>query len=133
MNRYEVQDVMSERLSAMLKDLPQEEAMKALEELADEIMHIRCGVMMVDEMKKVKTAAFSNSTTYQPLNDGRAILISPFGYKVVSAERVGPQQRMTMVIEECTESERWDHEDYYKEPKIPHMQRGGLKKRTGKR
>jgi len=120
----ETEKVLQERLEALVKDLPPAECDKLLVEMAEYVMMAKYGIVMSDSIKKMTVRPHSNTTTIQSFNDGKAVLISPKGYEIVSEENVGSNGCYRVTMRENKRSSFEDSPD--RKRNIPHLERGGF-------
>jgi len=106
MNRFEIQEVLSERVAKLFEGLDVEECRKALEELIDDYILGTAGFTVMSEVRKVKLASGGKAVSFQPLANGRAMLISAYGFKVKSQSEC-KCGRAFLVLDELTQD---DHE-----------------------
>lgn len=120
------QEVLVQRLNALVEGLDPAECETLMVELAEHILMSRYGFVFDEDMKEMNPGAFDKTTTYQKINDGKAILISPKGYEIVSEENVGRNGCYRVTLRECKRSS-FDNEE--RAARIPHLERGGFIKR----
>lgn len=77
----ETREVIEGRINDLLKGLDKDLGLRVLEQLVDDLCITLYGVMVTSELKRVKMADY-DYTCIQPLANGRAILISSYGFKV---------------------------------------------------
>jgi len=83
-NSFDTEREMGERLNKLLEDLPVKESRALFEELIDDYCLGVYGVSIVGELKRVRLAEGGKCISVQPLANGRAILVSAYGFKVKS-------------------------------------------------
>jgi hypothetical protein len=79
---YKVADEVAKRLHTLFKGLPEEGVRAALEELIDDYCMATFGIDVLGELRNVKLPGKGNSRTIQTLANGRAILVSSYGFNV---------------------------------------------------
>jgi len=79
---YATAEIVGERLGKIFEGLNKEQAMAAMEELIDDYTHGVFGLSVVDTLRRVKMADGGRCQTIQPLAQGRAVLVSAYGFNV---------------------------------------------------
>lgn len=77
-------DSLAKRVKALFEGLPHKEVRNALEELIDDYAYAQYGTTVMSELRKVRMAGDGKCVTIQTLAKGRAMLVSAYGFKVVS-------------------------------------------------
>lgn len=75
---------LSDRLKTLFEGLPHHEVRNALEELLDDYAYAQYGIPVLEELRKVRLSSKGKAVSIQPLAKGRALLVSSYGFKVVS-------------------------------------------------
>lgn len=79
---YDVAELVGERLEKMLEGLSTEHAMAAIEEFIDDYTHSFFGIGVIDALRRVKLPEQGRSQCIQQLANGRAVLVSAYGFNV---------------------------------------------------
>lgn len=96
-----VEAVMSARLHKLFEGLDEKESRKAFEELLDEYTYAVYGLPIIPEMEKLKKQPNASRVTIQPIAGSRAILVSHYGFDVVS-ETQHPKGGKQLILRERT-------------------------------
>ena len=96
---------MSERLKALFEGLPTQEARNMLEEFFDDYADSVYGSTVLNEMRKLRLVSKGQCVTTQVLGKGRAILVSSYGFKVVSESQC-KCGKMHLVLDELNEQDK---------------------------
>lgn len=80
----ETGEELGKRLAYLFKDLDQQEVCNALEELIDDYCESRYNVSIVNELRRLKFASKGQTSYIQPLANGRALLLSSYGFTIKS-------------------------------------------------
>lgn len=80
----ETAETLSERLKPLFEGLSLKEAQNVFEEIIDDYCAARFGTTVVNELRKLNFASKGQTSCIQPLANGRAILISSYGFKIKS-------------------------------------------------
>lgn len=127
--REESQKILTDRISALAEGLEPCMAQRLLIEIAEEVFLGAFGIFLTDEMKELQDRTDTDTTSIQPINGGKAILVSPYGFEVVSEETVGRNGQYRVTLRECTRSQFLNQVGGacgVGTGKIPHLERGGL-------
>lgn len=127
--REETQKILTDRISALAEGLEPNMARRLLIEIAEEVFLGAYGIYLTDEMKELQDRADTDTTSIQPINGGKAILVSPYGFEVVSEESVGRNDQYRVTLRECTRGQfhnRVGGGMSVGTGKVPHLERGGL-------
>lgn len=111
-NRYRQQLISDDTIEAIIarvkadvetlvKKAGQMKGRVVFDDIIDELCCDLYGFSFRREILKVRKKSFETSTCYQPLNDGKAMLISPYGYDVIE-ESVVPGKPTIIVMSEVT-------------------------------
>jgi len=122
----ETADVLKQRLDAMVEGLDPKECEKLLVDMAEYVLMARYGFVLDDQMKELNPGTFDRSTTIQTINGGKAVLVSPKGYEVISEENVGSNGCYRVTLRE---RKRSSFEGSPRAGNVPHLERGGFIKR----
>lgn len=122
----ETQEILKQRLDALVEGLNPNDCEKLFLELAEYVILAKYGFVLSDDMKELNPGAFDRTTTIQSINGGKAILISPKGFEVVSEENVGSNGCYRVTLRERKKS---SFEGSVREGNVPHLERGGFIKR----
>jgi hypothetical protein len=112
MSDERVEGVMSARLHKLFEGLDEVQARKAFEELLDEYTYAVYGLPIIPEMEKLKKQPNATCVTIQPIASSRAILVSHYGFELVS-ETQHPKGGKQIILRERTrkESDRMNYHD----------------------
>lgn len=102
---YEVADIVGERLGKMFEGLDKEHAMAAVEEFIDDYTNSIFGLSVIDALRKVKMPEQGRSQCIQPLANGRAVLVSAYGFNVKTDTKC-KCGRAFIVLDEMTREDR---------------------------
>lgn len=80
----ETGEELGKRLADLFDGLDQQEMRNAFEELIDDYCQAHYKVSIVNELRKLKFASKGETSCIQPLANGRAILLSSYGFKTKS-------------------------------------------------
>lgn len=130
MDQQEVEKELGNRMEEMLKGLPEEQAKKVLLELCSMVTLSLFGFDVIHEAQRVCSKAFTNRTTFQPLNNGRAVLISENGYNVIEEERTHDGRHVVKLREEKLKDLDENYGVYVDAVKAPRER--GVPRRPGK-
>lgn len=123
------QKILTDRISALAEGLEPHMARRLLIEIAEEVFMGAYGIFLTDEMKELQERPGADTTSIQPINGGKAILVSQYGFEVVSEESVGRNGQYRVTLRECTRSQFHNQMSgglSVGTGKIPHLERGGL-------
>lgn len=93
--------ILTARFNKLFEGLEQAEARKLFEELIDEYTYAIYGLPVIPEMDKLKKQPNANRVTIQPIASNRAILVSHYGFDVVS-ETQHPKGGKQLILRERT-------------------------------
>jgi formate dehydrogenase assembly factor FdhD len=99
---YEVAEEVGKRLDVFFEGLPKENVQAALEELFDDYALATFGVSVFDNFRKVKLPGKGQCITTQVMAEGRAVLISAYGFKLVKESKCGKCKQHTITLDEQT-------------------------------
>lgn len=97
---YKVAEEVGKRLAVFFEGLPEENVRAALEELIDDYCQATFGTSVVQEMRKVKLPANGQCITIQTLAEGRALLVSSYGFKLLRESQCGKCKGYTLTLDE---------------------------------
>lgn len=86
-NRFyslETAEALSDKLKPIFEGLDLKEAQNAFEEIIDDYCAARFGTTIISELRKLKLHEQGRCTTLQPVANGRALIISAYGFKIKS-------------------------------------------------
>jgi hypothetical protein len=99
---YDVEKEMGKRVAALFEGLNPEAVKTSLEDLIDEYTCAQYGVSIIHAMRDVKLASKGQTVTTQTLANGRAILTSSYGFKIIKQEDCNKCGLTYLVLEECS-------------------------------
>lgn len=102
---YEVAEEVGRRLEVYFKGLPKENVQAALEELLDDYALATFGTTIFHEMRKVKLPSKGQCITTQVLAEGRAVLVSSYGFNVVKETKCGKCGQLTITLDETSKQQ----------------------------
>jgi hypothetical protein len=79
---YDVAKIVGDAIGAQLKDLNKEHVMAAIEEILDDYTYGVFGVSVIDALRRVKLPGKGATQCIQTLAEGRAVLVSSYGFNV---------------------------------------------------
>ena len=79
---YDTAEIVGERLGKLFEGLHKEHAMAAIEEFIDDYTHSVFGIGVIDALRHVSLPERGRSQCIQPLAEGRAVLVSAYGFNV---------------------------------------------------
>lgn len=103
---YDVAELVGKRLEEMLKGLNTEHAMAAIEEFIDDYTHSFFGVGVMDSLRKVKLPDEGRSQCIQTIAEGRAVLVSAYGFRVIKDENCKKCGGALIVLDEMSRKDR---------------------------
>jgi len=80
----ETGEKLGERLTKLFEGLDEKEIRNVFEELIDDYCQSHYNVSIVNELRRLKFASKGQTFCLQPLANGRAILLSSYGFKIKS-------------------------------------------------
>lgn len=102
---YEVAEEVGRRLGVFFEGLPKENVQAALEELFDDYALANFGTSIMHELRKVKLPGGGQCITTQVLAEGRAVLISAYGFDVVKETKCGKCGQLTITLDETSKQQ----------------------------
>lgn len=93
--------ILTARFNKLFEGLDEKEARKLFEELLDEYTYAVFGLPIISEMQKLHKRPNANCVTIQPIASNRAILLSHYGFDVVS-ETQHPKGGKQLILRERT-------------------------------
>jgi hypothetical protein len=102
---YDVAKIVGDAIGEKLKDLNKEHVMAAIEEILDDYTYGVFGVSVIDALRRVKLPGQGRSQCIQPLADGRAVLVSAYGFNVKSSSEC-KCGRAFLVLDEMNREDR---------------------------
>lgn len=104
--------ILTARFNKLFEGLEQAEARKLFEELIDEYTYAVYGLPVIPEMDKLKKQPNATCVTIQPIAGQRAILVSHYGFDLIS-ETQHPKGGKQLILKERTrkESDRLNYND----------------------
>lgn len=91
----------ADRFEEFFKDLDPVKTEELMTELIDHYTYAKYGMSILDEVRKVKK--FESCVSIQPIAE-KAILVSPFGFKIVSVTQ-HPKGGVQVIMKETTRDE----------------------------
>ena len=102
---YDVAKIVGDAIGKQLEGLDKEHVMAAIEEILDDYTYGVFGVSVIDALRKVKLPDQGRSQSIQTLANGRAVLVSAYGFNVKSTSEC-KCGRAFIVLDEMTREDR---------------------------
>jgi hypothetical protein len=102
---YENAEIVGERLTKLFEGLDKERTMASIEDFIDDYTHAIFGVSIIDALRRVKFPGKGMSQCIQPLAEGRALLVSSYGFNVKTDTNC-KCGRAFIVLDEMTRKDR---------------------------
>ncbi len=99
--------ILTARFTKLFEGLDEQKARELFEELVDEYTYSVYHLPLIEEMKKLKKRD-TGCVTIQPIADSRAMLVSHFGFDVIS-ETQHPKGGKQLILRERTKKESRCH------------------------
>lgn len=104
---YDVAKIVGDAIGEKLQGLNKEHVMAAIEEILDDYTYGVFGISVIDALRRVKLPDQGNSQCIQTLADGRAILVSAYGFNVKTDTKC-KCGRAFLVLDEMNRQDRDD-------------------------